>query len=436
MFLYHFFKPFIYLFLRVYYRIQVKGISHIPYGKPIILAPNHVNAFVDPIVLASMMKQRVWFFARSDVFKKPIANMVLRDFNIRPMYRIQEGFSNLKHNNKTFEECKSLLSKNRTILMFPEGICIMEQRLRKLKKGLSRIIFDTEESFNFKKEVLVIPIGLNYSKAYEFGSKFFVNIGKPIHISHYNEAYKNDKVKTINRFTNELEEKMREMLIHIKDPENDLLYEQLSEIYVGERVFNSKNKSLEKVHELNTRLANGINSTNTTGLKELTKAYSSDLKKHNISDKLLYKTRIESLSIAGIVGKLFLLFIGLPLFIAGVLTNYLPFFLAGRFAKNKVKNIEFFASIYLTFSMIGWLLFFFVQLLTIALFFKNWPLLGAYALWVIVTGIISMRYYKLLTNILSERQLLLLTKTSPQTITDLLMKRQEIIRLTDAMIKH
>jgi 1-acyl-sn-glycerol-3-phosphate acyltransferase len=43
-------------------------LENIPSGKPVIIAPNHTNAFVDPTILAMMLRQEVYFFARSDVF--------------------------------------------------------------------------------------------------------------------------------------------------------------------------------------------------------------------------------------------------------------------------------------------------------------------------------------------------------------------------------
>jgi 1-acyl-sn-glycerol-3-phosphate acyltransferase len=175
--------------------------ENIPVGKPVILAPNHVNAFMDPVLIGMSVRQEVRFFARGDVFKGPVAKWALNQLNISPMYRIQEGYSEVKKNDKTFEECRQLLTDDKIILMFPEGICIQERRLRPLKKGLARIAFQTAASFDFSKDILIVPIGINYSDAKNFRSKAVLDFGKPVSILEYKASYQTDNVRAINEFT-------------------------------------------------------------------------------------------------------------------------------------------------------------------------------------------------------------------------------------------
>lgn len=416
-------KVFSTIFLRVFYRIEVKGLKNIPRNKPIIIAANHVNAFIDPSVIGIVVPQKVRFFARSDVFKSPFAKKVLDSLNISPMYRILEGYSEVKKNEQTFEECKKLLSQNKTILLFPEGLCVLEKRLRKLKKGLARIIFSTEETFDFKKGVFVIPMGLNYSKANEFGSKLFMNIGKPIHISDYEQQYKEDKVKAINEFTKELEIKMAELMVIVEKPENDEVYEAAIEM------FEESPKNAETEHEQNCEIAGIINHYDKNPNEEFEKfkssihTYMRELKKIKIDDATVRKRLSGEINFFHSLVDSIMLAIGFPLFTVGALLNYPPYFLAKRMTDKKIKNIDFYASIYANTAMGLWLLFYTIQLITVGLIFRNWTILNLYALLIPVCGLFFIKYYNYVKSVQKKWRLATLTENQ---VAELMKQKGEI----------
>ena len=106
--LYVLLRPFVYVSLNTYYRIDKKGLDKIPHNQPFILAPNHSNGFVDPVIIPVFISQKVRFFARGDVFKGKVAKWILNQMNASPMYRMQEGFAEIKKNDKSFEECRTV----------------------------------------------------------------------------------------------------------------------------------------------------------------------------------------------------------------------------------------------------------------------------------------------------------------------------------------
>ncbi|MGL6269457.1 MAG: 1-acyl-sn-glycerol-3-phosphate acyltransferase, partial [Chitinophagaceae bacterium] len=59
-------------------RIVFAGKKDIPDGKPAILIANHSASFLDAMLLAVLMKRPLYFYARSDIFKKDWANKILR----------------------------------------------------------------------------------------------------------------------------------------------------------------------------------------------------------------------------------------------------------------------------------------------------------------------------------------------------------------------
>lgn len=433
--LYTIIKPLAKIFYRVYYTLEIQGQEKIPPGKPIILAPNHQNGFVDPAIVAMNLPQKVRFFARGDVFKGKLAKWALNEMNVSPMYRMQEGYSELKKNDKTFEECHTLLSGNKTLLLFPEAICIQEKRLHPLKKGLSRIIFKTEELFDFKKEVLIVPVGLNYSDAKKFRSKLFINFGDPISIKLFENQYKQDKVRAINDFTKLLEQEMRKLIIIINNKENDELVEGIKEIYLHQwlKDNNYELKSIEKQYYASKEIAEMINylevanSQLVESLKQKIIPYLKQLQEHNLRDHLLRPEIINKMNIGSFILDFFIIWFGMPVFIIGLIMNFPPYYISKDFADKKVKQVEFYASIYLNVAMILWLLYYGIQLLFAGLVFKSWIFLGIYAVLVPLTGFYVLKFYPLMKKIFGRWRLLRKVRKERKTIEQLVNDRTQII---------
>ena len=75
--LYEILKPLVKVFYHVYYKLNYSGIKNVPANKPLIISPNHTNGFIDPVSIATMIKIKVRFFARGDVFKGKIVKWIL-----------------------------------------------------------------------------------------------------------------------------------------------------------------------------------------------------------------------------------------------------------------------------------------------------------------------------------------------------------------------
>lgn len=434
--LYQILKTLTNIFYRIYYTIEVKGLEKNPYGKPVIMAPNHINGFIDPVSIGMMSSQKVRFFARGDVFKGRFAKWILNEMNVSPMYRLKEGYSELKKNDKTFEECRTLLSDNKTILLFPEAICVQEKRLQPLKKGLARILFQTEELFDFKKEVWVLPIGLNYSDAKKFRSKLFINIGDPVSIKKYEELYKLDKVKAINDFTKMLEQEMTKLIIVIKNKENDELVEGITELYLHYWMQAEQHdpKNMEKQFSVRKDIAEMVNyfdAENLTLLGSLKKAiipYRANLQKLNLRDHLLRPEIINKMNIGNFLLDFLIIWFGMPIYLIGLVMNFPPYYISRDFADKKVKNVEFYASIHLNISMLLWLLYYGIQLLVVALIFRNWTFLGIYALLVPLTGLYVLKFYPAMKKIFGRWRLMRMVRKERKTIEDLINERTPIIK--------
>jgi glycerol-3-phosphate O-acyltransferase/dihydroxyacetone phosphate acyltransferase len=418
--------------------------ENIPVGKPAILAPNHVNAFMDPVLIGMSLHQEVRFFARGDVFKGAVAKWALNQLNISPMYRIQEGYSEVKKNDKTFEECRQLLTDDKIILMFPEGICIQERRLRPLKKGLARIVFQTAASFDFSKDILIVPIGINYSDAKNFRSKVVLDFGKPVSILEYKALYQADNVRAINEFTKLLEEKMSPQLVIIKNPENEDLVAALEEMYLKQWIQNkaADDKDLKQQYEASKEIAEMVNQLDVTrpemvsSLRAKTSAYIQQLKSCDLRDHLLDTTTINKMNIGSFLLESFILYMGAPLYAIALLLNFPPYYLAKKHSDNTIKNVEFYASVYANLAMILWLVYFGIQLFVVALVFHNWKLLGIYALTVPMLGYFAVFFYPVRKKIVGRWRLLRLVRKTPHVVSGLIKERAVIFEEIELAIKN
>ena len=144
---------------------------------PLLIASNHPNSFLDAIILATLFKRPVYSLTRGDTFKKKLHASLLRSLNMLPVYRMSEGVENLEQNYETFDKCRKIFKQNGIVLIFSEGRCINEWKLRPLKKGTARLAMSSwQEGINLS----IIPTGINYQSFTSFGKNIRINFGNTI----------------------------------------------------------------------------------------------------------------------------------------------------------------------------------------------------------------------------------------------------------------
>lgn len=205
------------LYLPVFFKkMEFRGLENIPQDKPVIFAVNHQNAFLDGILVALKQRRPVFFLTRSDVFKGRGIVKIFKILNLVPIFRAQDGTSDIKtKNHETFKYCIRELEKRKPVLIFPEGESEPIHHLFDLKKGVARIAFEAEAKNNFKLGLHVVPVVINYENHFVAGKKVYVNYLKPILISEYKNTYFDNKFRSMNLFLKKLQHEMRENMIHI-----------------------------------------------------------------------------------------------------------------------------------------------------------------------------------------------------------------------------
>jgi len=177
---------------------------------PLLIACNHPNSFLDAVILATLFKKPVYSLARGDTFKNKFVRRLLYSLNILPVYRISEGIENLNSNYDTFSKCRDIFKQNGIVLIFSEGLCINEWKLRSLKKGTARLAFSSWEQ---EIDLTILPTGINYHSFSSFGKNVHINFGNSFNWDDLER--KNMDGHSVNQFNEKLKTTLLPLVEHI-----------------------------------------------------------------------------------------------------------------------------------------------------------------------------------------------------------------------------
>lgn len=368
--IYAFFKGLLKLVAQVFFRkIYFSGTFHVSLNKPTILACNHPNSFMDAILIGIFLKKPLHFLARSDVFNAPWKKWMLAKLHLIPVYRLEEGAQNLHKNQDTFTQCHQILKNNGIILIFSEGVCVLEKRLRPLRKGTARLAFGAEEGYGFSLDLEIVPVGINYTYPQHFRKEVMIGFAEPIKIKSIEFLYQENQAKAIRHLNLQIERGLRENMVIIENPDYDLPVENFL-----------KQARLSSLSFYNTTWFSTIREH----LDLEKQIASTDFNKQSLN-QVLPTTDLKPIILKG---NLFWLVIGFPFFITGFILNIIPLYLAQNLTNAKVKFREFYASVLLVVGLVFYLLYWFLFSFIIASFthsnfFLIWlllPLAGYVAL--------------------------------------------------------
>lgn len=202
--------------LRFFYKKKLVIDKHkIPKGKPILLVPNHQNSFMDALLVTTTVYQTTSFLTRAKAFQSQFMDWFLRSLNLLPVYRVRDGISNIQKNNDIFQTCVDYLANNEAVLIFAEANHDLKRRLRPLSKGFTRIAFDAEIQNDWKLDLYVQPVGVNYSDHQNSRNVVRVVFGDPIKVSDYKKQYEEDERAAANDLKNKTSDNLKPLIMHV-----------------------------------------------------------------------------------------------------------------------------------------------------------------------------------------------------------------------------
>jgi 1-acyl-sn-glycerol-3-phosphate acyltransferase len=357
---------------RVFFRrIFYSNLKRVPIEKPLLFAGNHQNSFMDGVLVGSYLPQPIHFLMRADMFRNPVARFFLKELNVSPVYRLEEGLENVHKNLDTFKWIYDILKKNGNYVVFSEGICVQQKRLQKLRKGTARMAFGAAEQFGL--DVHIVPVGINYTYPAKFRKEVLINFHEPFSIRELQELYNTNPAKALLAFNQKVEAGLLEQVIIVENPDNDWIAEQL--LVMGRnnhihpffmwRFDNDERRLLEKRITDKINFLSKSSETELLNLKQKTEKYTDILKKNKIKDENIAR-KLDW----GFIRYLSAI-LGFPFFIAGYLANLIPYTVPRIVCNTMIKDLRFYSSVYIGFSTVLYLIYFPI-ILILAGIFAGW----------------------------------------------------------------
>lgn len=414
----------------------------IPLDGPLIICANHPGAFLDPVVVASIVNRKIFFLAKGSVFKSGFAKWFLPHLNMIPVYRQQDDPTLMHKNEETFIRCFEHLGKAGTMMIFPEGISITERKLRPVKTGAARIALGTLEKYGKENNVKILCIGLNYEDPHSFRRNVFISCSEPIHVADYFEKHKTEGFKAAEELTEEIRKRLEEQMIHTVDGETDRLVADIERLYkndlLKEQGISKRDK--EGAFELSKRIVLTVNffrDREPNRVEKMSKDirnYFSKLADLGLNDKVIKHGTKGSRWFKNLKEILFIVF-GFPFFVYGLVHNYLCFFLASLLSKKLVRQKEYQGAVGAAAGMLLYLIWF------IVLGIISWKFLHQHSFfhrpgweWLLycitwpLTGLFAWYYYKNFRYINKRWMMLSLFYKETKLVAELILTRANLIK--------
>lgn len=331
-------------------QITVSGKENIPKGKPIIFAPNHQNALMDPLALVCTNNLQTVWLARADIFKSKITRSILKFLKIWPVYRIRDGKENLANNEEIFAKVNQLLEEKQSVALFPEAAHSGRRQMLPHKKAIPRITLEAEAKNNFSLELQIIPVGISYSHYWNFNRSLLVQYGEPITIEKFWFDYEMNPQKAMMDLRDLIREKLQALVIEINSKIYYEEYESIRQLtgksLVKPKLF-SKKKALQQFRaekELIDKLEI-LEKESPQSFEELINQlhhYQQSLNDAKCTDRKV-ENALNSGKMITPIGILAAL-LSLPIFVYGFVFNAIPFWGSRIWVRRKVKDKIFTSS--------------------------------------------------------------------------------------------
>lgn len=410
-------------------RIVVTGRQFIPKGKPIIFAPNHQNALMDPLALACTNSHQSVWLARADIFKSKKVSAILKYFKLLPVYRIRDGKDNLSNNEEIFEQVIQLLKNKQSVALFPEAAHSGKRQMLPHKKAIPRIALEAEAKNDFKLDLQIVPVGITYSHYWKFNRSLIVQYGQPIQVKDYWIDYEVNSPKAMLDLRDEVHRKLVPLTLQINSKTYYQEYENIRQLVGKEyspRRFFCKNLSLQLFYaekELISKLEQleELRPEDFNNIIAATRRYFSEVENNGNSDAQIENAGIASWS--KVFRSLALAVLTLPVFVLGFVFNAIPFVIPRTILRLKVKDITFLSS----FNFVGGLIAFPLFYLIAAVWINSIQVALITLIAMPFVGKIAYQLFAFYGVIFLKIKYLAGSKSQRNTIRSLLKQRNELI---------
>ncbi len=357
------------LFFRNY---VIRGKENIlPTGTPTIVASNHQNCMLDPLIIIYALSSYAKFLTRASVFSNPRIGNFLRKVGLLPTYRMEIDGQNAAENNKTmWNTTEEELLGGQAIVIFPEGKHQHQRVLGEFQSGYTKMAFDAAQASDFQREIFILPSANHYSHYEHMRSDVLVSFGEPLSLQPYYELFKT-KPRTAQRQVNAIiRERIQSMMLCITDLENYDAIEFLIGAFKEKTIEQQQLKhNIEGQLIASQQINAACNKLKETEPEKAAELFKTALETKNALEEAKLRPWLftKRVSTVGIFFQAVLGLLLLPLFIFSLIPNIL-IYAAPYLVTRKLADTRFRATIYLGVSLIT------IPLVYILFFVAEWLL--------------------------------------------------------------
>lgn len=426
--------------LRVFYKsFQIQHRERIPKSGPLLIVSNHPNTFMDPVIVASLVRPQVYFLAMGSLFTSKFVRWFLNQLHMIPIQRKNDTNKVKVDNNEVFKKCHDFLGKRGCILIFPEGVSIKARRLQPIKTGAARIALGAEANHNFGLGLKILVVGLNYSRHDSFRSDVLVNIGEVIEVKDFADKYAENQDHAIHELTNLIKQSIAQEVIVTASDEQDSLAKQIEMIYKpqlfadipAENVRNEEDFLISKAIVEAVQYFEEREPARVQTFHPKIDAYLRNLERLNLNDEVFAQSKRKSHLLGESISTALYFLLGFPFFLYGLLNNYIAYIIPSRIAARIVRwtdTDEYTAPVMMTSGVLTFSFFYTLQTWLCYHVSENiWVALG-YLLTLPVTGFFALAYARMRRNSLDRWRVMTLFYKRADLVSSLIAQRTQLIQ--------
>ncbi len=137
------------LLVHTFYRVDERGLEHIPDDGPCVIVCNHVS-YVDAVVIAACVRRPIRFVMDHRIFRVPVLSFIFRTMRTIPIAPAKED---PRMKERAFAEVAQALAAGEIVGIFPEGALTHDGELGAFRPGVQQIVEATP--------VPVVPLALS-----------------------------------------------------------------------------------------------------------------------------------------------------------------------------------------------------------------------------------------------------------------------------------
>ncbi|MGK7313447.1 MAG: 1-acyl-sn-glycerol-3-phosphate acyltransferase [Candidatus Longimicrobiales bacterium M2_2A_002] len=203
---------------------------------PVLVVANHPNSLLDPLVIFRIAGRSTRPLAKAPLFEQPGVGLLLRAMNGLPVYRREDHPDLMDRNEDTFRAAIDALGRGEAVQIYPEGISHNEPQLQPLKTGAARIALGAEEAAGWELGLLIVPVGLTYSRQKTlYRSRAVARVGDVIRVDDWRAAYETDEQAAVRELTAEIGRRMTTVTLNLAEREDRGLIETAERLWAAEK---------------------------------------------------------------------------------------------------------------------------------------------------------------------------------------------------------